>query len=284
MCIISEKAVLVSQKITHWSGRKLDKSATAKFNSDNHADDDAGRYNKLLIAKDAIKQITKASGAARTAHYRLTLPWADNGQRVLPTKLFWEYTEELQGFKDQFYVAVEKFCDAYPDLVADAKARLGDLYDPDDYPPTDEVRRKFSFNYDITPVPDTGDFRVDIEKAALDDLSEQLKGRLLETQKEAMREVWGRLREAVKAVSDRFSGKTDEKVIFRDSLIGNIRDICELVPKMNLEDDPELDRLAEEVKLELASIDPQALRDFPIDRVKAKAKADDIVKKMAAFM
>ena len=283
MSVLNERAVLVALKCTHWSGRKLDKRATARFNSEHKADADAGRYNKLLLAKEALSKITKVSGSGRTLHYYLTLPWGDNGQRLLPTQVYWEYVNDMQGLEEEFYRQVDEFVKAYPSLVAETKARLGDLYNPDDYPDPEVIREKFSFSITINPVPDAGDFRVDIENDAMEEIKADLKARLSTTQQEAMRDLWERLRKSVAEVSKKFAD-TDKKVIFRDTLIGNIRDLVDLIPKMNIDGDPELDRMAAEIKREMADFDPQDLRDFPIERVKAKAKADALVAKMGAFM
>lgn len=287
MCILQEQAMLISLSMTHWSGRKYDKSATTKLHESAHAGHDAGRYNKALVAKDAIDAIKKISGKARTEHYRLTLAWNDAGFRLLPTPLYWEYVEAMQGLSTQFSAEVKKFCDSYPTLVEQAFEVLGDLYNPGDYPPVEVVRAKFSFGYTVTPVPDSGDFRVDIENEAMAAIKADLDKRNGNVQQAAMKELWGRLHEAVEAVSKRFTpdpANPDKKVIFRDTLIDNIRDIVDLIPKMNLTNDPEIERMAKVAHDKLATLDTKDLRDFPLDRKKAKAEADQIMGMMSDFM
>jgi hypothetical protein len=58
--LLSQKAVLASVSISQWSARKLDKKATEEIHARNHAEPHAGRYNKLLIAReDAMGPATR---------------------------------------------------------------------------------------------------------------------------------------------------------------------------------------------------------------------------------
>ena len=43
----------------------------------------AGRYNKCLLPKAAFAALTATVSACRTAHYENTVPWDDQGSRLL---------------------------------------------------------------------------------------------------------------------------------------------------------------------------------------------------------
>jgi homoserine kinase len=49
--------------------------------------------------------------------------------------------------------------------------------------------------------------------------------------------------------------------VFRDSLVTNLSDLCDLIPALNFSGDSELATLAEATRAKLAGIDPQKLRD-----------------------
>ena len=51
---LSRKAVLVSVNISQWTARKLDREVTDEVNASHGAQKDAGRYNKLLLEKEAL--------------------------------------------------------------------------------------------------------------------------------------------------------------------------------------------------------------------------------------
>ena len=66
---ITTKAMLVSLTIKAWTGSKLDKRVSQDVAAREGADNDAGNYNKKLVAKDALAEIKAISGEARTKHY-----------------------------------------------------------------------------------------------------------------------------------------------------------------------------------------------------------------------
>ena len=72
--LLSQKAVLASLSISQWSARKLDKKVTEEIHARNHAEPHAGRYNKLLIAREGLQKVQHVAGEARTFHYAMTQP------------------------------------------------------------------------------------------------------------------------------------------------------------------------------------------------------------------
>jgi hypothetical protein len=149
--MLQDKAITVNLSISAWSARKHDKKITAEVEAQ-HKAKDAGRYNKALLAKEVLQKIQKADSAARTFHYENTLPWSDNGDRLLPSENFLTYVEEMQRLKNDRERAVNDFLNDYDAVVEDAKIRLNGMFEQNDYPNKHEVARKFSFNTDFFPI------------------------------------------------------------------------------------------------------------------------------------
>ena len=100
---LNEKAMLVKLKISQWTARKYDRKISDKVARDMGADPDAGRYTKVLIANEAIEKINKLANEIRNKyHYTNTLPWLDDGSRILPAKNFQEYSQKIREYKSQF--------------------------------------------------------------------------------------------------------------------------------------------------------------------------------------
>ena len=76
-------------------------------------------------------------------------------------------------------------------------------------------------------------------------------------------------------------------LVFRDSMISNIRDLVDVVPRLNIFGDDELARLCEQVKEKIASVEPDALRPSksfdPIARARVKRDADELMEKFAGY-
>lgn len=267
---------------------------TAETNRRHNATDDAGRYNKLLIAKEGIEEINRVTGAARTAHYDLTMPWYDDGSRVLPTVHYDEYTKTMRGFRVEYEAAVKKFADGYPQLIEDAKSRLKGMFNAADYPDPMEMSiyvwkknpfGRFMFDIKVFPCPDAADFRVNLAEEHAQDIKADLERRMKDALEHAMEEPLYRITEKVGAMVERLtaykpakagSGKRSEGT-FRDSLVENIRELVALLPAFNLTDNKKLTELTARMASELCQHDAQVLRDDEAARNATKKAAKAIL-------
>ena len=163
---ISSSAMLVQLNVSTWTARKLDKSVSKKVARDNGASDRAGNYNKNLLAGcTELDDLKKFVGNARNIHYAMTLPWSDMGLRLIPTSLYFEYHAEMTRLEQEFWRLYTAFETAYQWRIANAMQQaqeLGAMFDHDDYPSVETLSRKFGWTLSTQPLPDAGDFRLDI--------------------------------------------------------------------------------------------------------------------------
>ena len=157
---LSSRAMLCSLSISMWPARKHDPEASKEIAQRHGAQADAGRYHKVLLPKAALAEIQKIASDARQEHYFMTLPWDDNGYRVLPAAAYMDHTEKMRELSNRFAPAVDALAQQFGQLVEGAKGRLGGLFRGEDYPTPQDLRSKFSFETKVMPLPDAGDFRV----------------------------------------------------------------------------------------------------------------------------
>jgi hypothetical protein len=62
---LSQRATLVDVTFRSWSARCVDKKISEQVLYDNSAKKDAGKFNKRLLEKDALKDITTVLNEAR---------------------------------------------------------------------------------------------------------------------------------------------------------------------------------------------------------------------------
>src|SRR5262252_3596972 len=170
---LARKAVLVSVSISQWTARKLDKRVTDKVNREHNAADDAGRYNKLLIEQKRLAEINTLVSKARSLHYDLTRPWADEGPRILPNALYAKFAEKFREIKREFERAADAFARGYPDFVEERRRALNGLFRADDYPSPAAIREKFKLEMTVTTFPDAEDFRADLDEDTLADIRDE---------------------------------------------------------------------------------------------------------------
>jgi hypothetical protein len=269
---IQNKAMLVTLSVSCWTARKQDKRVSAEVEASHNAKD-AGRYNKDLVSKAHLDPLTQYASLIRAYHYKMTLPWMDNGARLLPSKLFMEYSAELRTMKQEYANRVSTFVQAYPSRVQEARQRLGTMFQPDDYPEASELYGKFDVELDIMPVPNGADFRVDVGDAERARIASDISERVAKRQGAALRSAWDRVRESVGRVSSCLSSP---KARIFDSLTGNLEDLVRILPGLNIGEDADMERVCERIVNSLI-VDPERLRKSAALRSKVCAEADAIL-------
>jgi hypothetical protein len=284
---LSSRAMLCSLSISMWSARKHDREASEEIAQRHGAQADVGRYHKVLLPKEALAEIQKIVSEARQEHYFMTLPWDDDGYRVLAAAAYMDHTEKMRVLSNRFTPAVDDLVRQFGQLVEEAKARLGGLFRSADYPAPDELRSKFSFDTKVMPLPDAGDFRVALGDEEKERIKRQITAAVEASLRVASRELWQRLYEAVNHLADRLKAYkvTGDGVEhpFRDSVVTNLVKLVDILPKLNVTADPELERLAAEVRASLL-VDPQELRKSESARTETATAASAIATRMAAYM
>lgn len=282
---LSQHAVLVALNISVFSGRKFDRTATEKVSEDFNASNEAGRYNKLIVPKSLLAEVNHIAGQARSLHYELTVPWMHNGVGILSSKVFNRYSTELGILQAKFQKAVAKIVRVYPDAIESAKNILGLLFNASDYPDASQLERLFSFDWTIMPVPEHGDFRVEISDQEKKAMERALSASLKKAQDGAMRELASRMHSAVKRMADTLKSYNDGAISkFTRSLVDDVRDMCVLLPQMNVSGDKSFDSLCADVSRSLSAHDPVALRNDPVLSIEVQKKAEQLVKSINNFM
>ena len=278
---LSAKALLVSLNISQWAARKLDKRESAIVEARNDTCAGAARVNKsLLPMASSLDRIHKLTGAIRTDYYKLTLPW-DNGTGIIKAESYLAFAQTMSDHKLAWQQAVNKFVDEYDQLREDSKHLLGDLYREEDYPQHSEVARKFSIDLAFYPVPDAGDWRVSLGDEEIAALREQITSKVQESEARAMSEAWRRVFEVVEKAHERLASPDN---VFRDSLIDNAKELCAILPTLNITDDPQLESMRREIERSLCGHDPQDLREDEGLRSEVSEELDALMRKMAGYM
>jgi hypothetical protein len=278
---ISDKAMLVSLSISAWTARKLDKKVTREVAERNGTTEQWGRYNKTLIAEEETKKIQAISNDVRQFHYKNTLPWSDQGDRLLPAANYLQYTEAMREFRGKFESAVDSFCAKYPDLVAEAKVQLNGLFNADDYPSPSAIHNRFSFAVDVSPLPVAADFRVTLNDDEVATIKNSIEKRSQEKLETATRDLWQRLYEAINHMAKTLR---DPEKIFKNTLVSNVQELANLLPRLNVTNDPKLAELCNQAKDSLCSVQPDALRNDSLLRAKTANNAADVLNALNGYI
>jgi len=282
---IGSSSMLCELSISTWTGRKKDKRASEDVTTDNHAVSGVASVHKKLLADcQELVAVQKFTANSRNIHYAMTMPWSDTGLRLLPTAQYFKYHQAMTDIQNEYDRLVDLFLSGYEWEITQASAKLGDLFDRNEYPSVDSLRNKFGFRLSYIPLPDAGDFRIDIGNEATEQVRDHYQSYYSTQLNNAMNDVWQRTHKALTAMSERLDySASEDKKIFRDTLVTNVLDMVELLNVCNVTGDGQMN--AARIKLEEAfrGVNADALREDAHLRSETKRTVDEIIKSLPSI-
>lgn len=276
------RAALVSVSIKAWPASKEDRSATQEVVENHGAQRGAGRFTKRLVPRDCpqYKAIKTAESSARHAHMRLTVPWSDDGARMLPLANHGEYMRVMQEHEETFWARVREFLVVYPAIREAAKDMLGTLHHDAEYPDVETLSQRFDFAVHFSPLQVAGtdtrhaDFRTvglapNLEEVYAD-IQEGLERQFRESNEAAMRNVFQRVLEPIQLMASRL-GDPDARVY--ESMVQGVRGLVDIIPDLNLTHDPYLEQVRQRIADRLTQADAALLRRDEAARARVAAEA-----------
>ena len=268
-----------------WTGRKKDKRESKECAKFNDADIGVVSVNKMLLGDcDELKALNELRGKIRNhIHYPMTMPWSDSGLRLLPTAVYFDYNNQMSEAIALFFQLRDKFVENYDFAVTRARAKLGDLFMRSDYPTSEEIRSKFDVRVNYTPLPDAGDFRVDVGNEASVQLKADYDKFYGDQLSKAMGDVWKRMHTALTNMSSKLTDSNGKKQVFRDTLVSNALSMVDLLSTCNVTGDSQMEAMRLKLDGALRGITPEGLRDDEFLRAETKDKVDDILKSLPSL-
>ena len=276
--MITERAMLAAVHISIWTAIKHDRKISRDVASQHGAHQGAGRYNKqLLHGADKLDELRTLAGQIRQYFYKITLPWSDEGFRLLPSNFYFDLMSRMREFEASFEQGVDSFLTVYPLYVDQVRPELNGLFRGEDYPSAEKLRSKFGIRLEILPIPSGGDFRVEMSAEEQARVSREIDASVRQSLTRGTEDLWKRLREVLSHMVDRLN-EPDSR--FHGSLVTNVFDLVELLPRLNVNQDDDLNRFAEQVRQRLCNHSAQDLKKEDALRIATAGEAADIVSRI----
>ena len=288
---LSERAMLTTLHRGAWGGSKHDQEVTEQTAEAHSADTkDAGRYSKQLISRKFLSKVGSKLRVARDTHRILTLPWDDEGTRILSAQGYMHYTQQMRTCRLGVEAARDSFLAEYPEYIKAAKLTLGTMFNKDDYPSVGSAQGKVFIDVEIKPIPEAGDFRTKLADGTIKAIAKDIEQRTNARIKAAVDDVFQRVYDAVGRMAKRLStyepssAEDNARNTFRDSLVYNVVELADLLPSLNITDDQRLTDLAKRLKADLPSI----CRTYSVATStcanKPPSKLEKLAKKVGAYL
>ena len=286
---IQTNAMLVRVKCTKWNNSITDREITDQVTVDKAAADGYLRVTKRLAKQAVVKHLNKVIGQVGNTVLKLwTVPW-DDGVHLITVDNLDRFEAALRKKSDLLEELKSELQDTWPDVIEADKVRLGDAFDPDDYPSVNEIVNRYSITYELRPLPSGDDIRVNLPQQRVNAIRQQVE-----------RDVSAKVEAGAKVVSERVAdvlntfvegmerhgtkadgAKRSSK--FADSTVEAIERLAEALPGLNLTGDPALTAVSNDLFLKLRDLDPQVLREDEGKRQQAADTAKEIVSKLSGF-
>lgn len=257
--------------VQQWTARKIDKGLTTVTTSRAGAREGALSVSKKLIECPELDRIRSTINAARETHDRFTLPWSDDGTRILPLATHGPYLQAMDSHKTEFDAALADFIAVYDARVMDAEIALGAAYDPAAYPDPEEIRQKFSMSVEFLPFPSSADFRLEASEELTDYLKNNLQATLQSRHEQALQACFDRIREAL---APAIAWGEDKKTRVDPRAYGKIESAVEILEKLNIYNNKELSEALESMRLWLDDYNMDNLTDKDLRHVRKNAARD----------
>lgn len=286
--------IMGKMELTGWTAKKKAKDVERKAESDNGAK--AGTISarkSLLPGAEALDNVSKYMAGCRSWWTTVSKDWIGTA-RVYHAAKHFDIQTEMGDRQREFYRLVDLFMQEYPVLRAEAQFQLNNLFDPADYPDPTVVRAKFKFDFEPLPLPNGEDFRlIDgdlIPQEEVDRLVFEAEGRAASKMAEAMKSTYEELEAVIAHYINRLQAKNEsedrddkKQASIHASVIGNILEIVDNMPGLNLTGDERLKNLTEQAKelAEMFTVDE--LKESRGSRILATQKAEQIRKQFAGL-
>ena len=259
---ISSAAMIVDFNASVWTARKKDNKASEDVNNMNAADKGVANVTKNLLGEcDELRAIQKFAANVRNIHYSMTMPWSDNGSRLLTTQQYFKYNEVMTDLQQEFYRLVGELLDVYEWRVIKAQDKLGTMFNRDEYPTRDSLQDKFGFRVSYVPLPDAGDFRIDIGNEAMTQIKSQYESHYTQAIKTAMNDIWHKLHDnlttLVRQLDVNEEGKGNR---LYDSVFDRAIELTEMLGTCNVTGDSQMEAMRRQLE--------QALHGLNLDQIK----------------
>jgi hypothetical protein len=215
---------------------------------------------KLLDTRHtAYKEVTAVRGKVLAYWKALTLPYPDPGVRLIRQFEIDTFNQQMGGFRSQLADAVAKLQSHYAELKEAARIRLGDLFNPHDYPST--LRGLFAVDWDF-PNIDPPDYLQQLNPAIYQQEQARISRRFEEAVQLAEQAFVSEFAKLIEHLTERLSGTGEgERKIFRDSAITNLTEFFDRFRQLNVRSNEELDALVQRAQQIVSGVEPKALRD-----------------------
>lgn len=246
---LHNKALLISLTMSMPPRSKTLRNETDRVNDEHRAEVNQATVVAKLFAKSDIRELQKVTTEARSWFREKTIPYG-RGAGLIPATRYFDFMQTLGEFRLRFNEEKRRLLDNIENVIANAKAANGTMFNRENYPSLDKLEDSIYFAVECNPVPASNDYDklADLTPEELELLKKEAVINAQSKINVAIQDLFQRLLKSLSHAAERLKDDDNGSKIFRDTLVGNIYKAVEAAETLNVEDNDELQRLTSAVK------------------------------------
>lgn len=218
----------------------------------------SARKKLLDTTHSAFKDVTAVRGRTVAYWKSQSLPFPEPGIRLIRQDQIDDFNEQMGSYRAELQDTVGRLDEHYSELQSAARRRLGELYNPDDYPTT--LRGLFDLAWEFPNVTPP-EYLLQLNPVIYEQEKARIAGRFEEAVRLAEEAFVSEFASLVSHLSERLSAdQGGERKIFRDSIVTNLVEFFNRFRQLNVHSSDQLDQLVEQAQNLVRGVEPQALR------------------------
>lgn len=211
-----------------------------------------------------FKAVTAIKGQIQQYWKSLTLPYPETGIRLIKHIDLQSFPAQMERFQQELRNAVQELDQHFEELKRAAQVRLGQLFDPYDYPAN--LWAQFHVTWDF-PSVEPPDYLRRLNPELYERECRRVADRFDQAVELAENAFIEEFHKLLSHLTVRLSGDHDGKPkVFRDSAVDNLREFFQRFKKLNLRSNEELDAVIHEAECILDNIPARSLRQHDVLR------------------
>lgn len=279
--MLQNEVICVRLYQSKWGARKSDKEVSKDTQDRYGADRDAGSFNKKLAPAKFLSGVNGAFESLERFHKEATVAWDDDGWRLLGNDEYFDYMAGMDERKAEISRQVDLISASWPEFLENESGRLGKMFKTMDYPNWDEVSELYGARIKRKVLQTENDIRIASHSKIEDAVREEIMEENRENEERAMKDLWNRLYEPIQKLAEKMQ---EPELKGNKTLVTNIYDIVEVLPRLNVFGNAEFEIMYKEVEDKLCQHSVKKLKLDEDAHAETRQAVDEIMKKMEGYV
>jgi hypothetical protein len=245
-----------------WLGtqRKLSDTQTKQAADTFHAATDLVTASKRLIdtKNETYRTLTAIKSQASSYWRSMTLPYPQEGVRLIKQSDVAPFEDKMREFRERLAAAAANLQLEYETIKNAAREKLGDLFNPSDYPAT--LEGVFDVRWEYPPV-EPPNYLMTFNPELYEQEQQRIQHRFESAVVMAENAFAEQLQEMVEHLIERLTDDPGgEKKVFRNAAVENFKDFYENFRRMNVRSNAQLEGLIQQANDLVSGVDVKELR------------------------